>query len=92
VRKKKRRIKMATTTEHLSSKILTNISLIAGKYQAYVGINPQTHEISADNFGSVNKLIAFNNDVESFLNTLNLQNFAIRTQYNPYRVIISWRK
>lgn len=80
------------TTSNLESKILAHVSLIAGKYQVYIGINPQTHEISADNFDSVNKLIAFNNDVESFLNTLNLQNFAIRTQYNPYRVIISWRK
>jgi hypothetical protein len=80
------------TTANLNSKILTNISLIAGKYQVYIGQNVQTQEISADNFGSVSILIAFNNDVESFLNTLNLRSFSIRTQYNPYRIIISWRQ
>ena len=83
---------MTTITTDLNSKILANISLIAGEYQVYIGQNVQTGEITAENFENAGRLVHFKNAVEDFLNSLNLRGFSINTRYNPYEVSISWRR
>lgn len=79
-----------TTTVDLNSKILATISLIAGKHNVIIGVNPFTNEISAEKFDCVGDLVHFKNEAESFLNSLKLRRFAIRTTYNPYQVTIDW--
>jgi hypothetical protein len=74
----------------LEDVILANVTLIAGKHNAIVGMDFQTCEISAEKFNGVGELVFFKNDVEAFLSTLKLRRFGIRTIYNPYQVIIDW--
>ena len=79
------------TTTDLNSHILDSISRIAGKHKVIIGQNVQTKEIKVMDFADAGVVVHFTNDLNTFMDTLNLLNYTTRTSFNPYEIRINWR-
>lgn len=80
------------TTTDFNSTIINGLSRIGGKYNVSIGFVPESREITAEKFDHVGTLINFQNEAQSFMDSLNLSRYTVKTTYNPYVTKICWRR